>query len=243
MAFTRQSWRLVVAVAAGIIAAASSLRAQDPRPAGTAQPTTVLFDGFDKKLRLNWQTIRPDPIAVSLDSHPGHLTLTTKAGTIHRKNGPTAKNIFVIDNPLAADADFEVTTRIASFKPSESYHQCALICYDDDDNYLKWTLLYDPEQAAGYALSCVRETDAMSEIAHFPPPDKSKGLWLRIVRHGDSYDCQSSGDGQTFAHHGQFEWKSKNGPKKLGILAKNGGITVSSEIEAVFDFFELRSVP
>jgi regulation of enolase protein 1 (concanavalin A-like superfamily) len=222
---------------------ASALSAAEPGRPDPDRTAVILFDGFDKKLRLNWHPIRHDPQAVSLTSHAGHLTITTQSGTIHRRYGATARNIFVIDNPLASDGDFAISTRIVAFHPSAAYHQCGLICYDDDDNYLKWTWEFDWPNGTGSVLGALREVDAESEIEHFPVPDMSRGLWLRISRRGNSYDCESSIDGKTFTRHGRYDWESKNGPKKLGILAKNGGPEDTPSIEAVFDFFEFRSRP
>ena len=41
-------------------------------------------DDFESKFALNWETIRPDPTHLSLDSHPGKLTITTQYGSIHQ---------------------------------------------------------------------------------------------------------------------------------------------------------------
>ena len=71
----------------------------------------LAYDGFDGKLGLNWKPVRPDPSHVSLTKTPGALTITTQRGSIHGEEtkdeygeGIQAKNIYVIDNPLAREA-------------------------------------------------------------------------------------------------------------------------------------------
>src|SRR5262249_37252869 len=124
-----------------------------PRPGvtkaeGKADPEAPLLfsflavEPFNGQLRLNWKPVRPDAKYVSLTKNKGKLTITTQQGTIHadeaKRKEPKAKNLYLIDNPLADDQDFEVTVCISGFTPKQSYQQAALICYDDDDNYIKW---------------------------------------------------------------------------------------------------------
>lgn len=221
-------------------ATAASPSSDPPRP-----PFEFLaFDGFDGKLGLNWKPVRHDPSHISLTKNPGKLTITTQQGSIHQdektRGDPSAKNIFVIDNPLAKDADFAVTTCIIGFKPEAAYHQAGLICYDDDDNYLKWNYEYDWPNGGGQTFCFLRETDAKSEITHVASPQEAKTLWLRLTKRGNAYEYAASEDGKTFTVHGEGTW-GKKGPKKIGILAKNGGPQGVAEIDACFDFFELRS--
>src|SRR5262249_1022765 len=134
----RTMTRLTRAAAVAAVAAAALLvtRAAIPAAAPAREKAKdpldqfrfVAFDGFDGQLRLNWQPRRHDPTHVSLKKHPGKLTIVTQKGTIHaqaEKNEANgyAKNIFVIDNPLAKNADFVVTTCVVDFKPEASYHQ------------------------------------------------------------------------------------------------------------------------
>jgi regulation of enolase protein 1 (concanavalin A-like superfamily) len=202
------------------------------------------FEGFDGKLHLNWKPVRPDPTHVSLTKHPGKLTITTQRGTIHgdekAAGEPSAKNLYLIDNPLAKDSDFVMTTCISSFTPTESYQQAGLLCYDDDDNYLKWSYEFDWGKREGQRFICVRETAAKAE--HFPAESVSglKKVWMRLTKHGKSYEYATSTDGKEFTAHGTIDW-GDGAPKKLGIVAKNGGPDGVPELEACFEFFELRS--
>ncbi|HZY90491.1 MAG TPA: DUF1349 domain-containing protein [Gemmataceae bacterium] len=231
-----------------------------PRPEGsprlTAAPVPkarpadqfrfLAFEGFDGKLGLNWRPVRPDPTHVSLTKHPGKLTITTQRGTIHgdekAAGEPSAKNLFLLDNPLAKEAAFVMTTSVSSFTPAVAYQQAALLCYDDDDNYLKWSYEFNWDKGEGQRFICVRETGAKPD--HFPTEGVSdlKRVWLRLTKRGTTYEYASSTDGKSFTTHGRTEW-GDGAPKKLGILAKNGGPAGVPEVDACFDFFELRSPP
>jgi RNA polymerase sigma factor (sigma-70 family) len=203
------------------------------------------YDSFDGKLALKWQPIRYDPSHVSLTKFPGQLTITTQQGTIYAdgkaKGGPRAKNIFVMPNPLRADADFVMTTSITAFKPEVVYQQAGLICYDDDDNYIKWSYEHDNANG-GQQLILVRETDAkpLQDPAQYSISGL-KQVWLRLTKRGDQYEYAASSDGKKFVVYGERPWGKKSSPKTIGIFAKNGGEAGVPEIDARFDFFELRS--
>jgi regulation of enolase protein 1 (concanavalin A-like superfamily) len=204
----------------------------------------LAFEGFDGKLRLNWKPVRPDPTHFSLTKHRGKLTITTQRGTIHgdekTQGEPSAKNLFLIDNPLAKDTDFVMTTCISSFTPTVAYQQAALLCYDDDDNYLKWSYEFNWSKGEGQRFICVCETEAKPD--HFPAEAVSdlKQVWLRLTKRGKSYEYATSTDGKSFTIHGAKEW-GDGAPKKLGIVAKNGGPDGGPEVDTCFEFFELRS--
>ncbi len=202
------------------------------------------YESFHGKLGLNWQPVRPDPTHVSLTKHPGTLTITTQRGTIHgdekARGEPSAKNIFVFPNPLGKDTDWVMTTCVRDFTPTQAYQQVALICYDDDDNYLKWDYEYNWHAQHDQYFCLVREIEAKPE--HFDA-DAVSGLekvWLRLTKRGKSYEYATSTDGKSFKVHGEQEW-GDGAPKMLGILAKNGGPEGVPEIDAQFEFFELRS--
>lgn len=204
----------------------------------------LAYEGFGGKLRLNWQPVRSDPTHVSLTKHRGKLTITTQRGTIHgdekAAGEPSAKNLFLIDNPLSKDADFVMTTCVSGFTPTAAYQQAGLLCYDDDDNYAKFSYEYNWEKGDGQRFILVVETEAKPQ--HFPAEEVSnlKRIWLRLTKHGKSYEYATSTDGKSFTVHGAQEW-GDGAPKKLGLVAKNGGPDGIPEVEVCFDFFELRS--
>src|SRR5262245_25427310 len=83
----------------------------DPEP---QPPVLVAVETFKGKFHLRWKPVRPDPKYVSLTKNKGKLTLTTQRGSIHAdevaRMDPPAMNIYLIDNPLPDDADFEAVT-------------------------------------------------------------------------------------------------------------------------------------
>jgi hypothetical protein len=87
----------------------------------------------------------------------------------------------------------------------------------------------------------VRVTKAKPENDHVAVEDDLKSVWLRLTRRGKKYEYATSTDGKEFVVHGQKEWGGA--PRMLGILAKNGGIEGVTEIDACFDFFEMRAPP
>jgi RNA polymerase sigma factor (sigma-70 family) len=205
----------------------------------------VAFDGFDGKPALNWKPIRPDESHLSYKKHPGQLTIVTQKGTIHgdaEKADPNlpAKNIYVIENPLAPDRDFVVTTCIVEFRPKAAYHQAGLILYDDDDNYLKFTFEYDFSGQAPTRFVVVNEQNADPKHEYAEANPEISKLWMRLSRRGTSYDYATSIDGERFVTHGTTEW-GKTGPKMIGLIAKNGGEKEVEELDARFEFFELRT--
>src|SRR5262249_34293221 len=110
----------------------------------------------------------------------------------------------------------------------------------DDDNYTKWTYEFNWPKGDGQYFVWVRETAAKPE--HFPVEAEAglKQVWMRLTKRGKSYEYASSKDGKAFTAHGTEEW-GNGAPKKLGLVAKNGGPDEVPEIDACFEFFELRS--
>jgi regulation of enolase protein 1 (concanavalin A-like superfamily) len=212
--------------------------------------TLLAFDGFEGKLGLSWKPVRPDPSHISLTKKPGTLTITTQRGSIHGEEkkdafgeGNQAKNLYLIDNPLAAGGDFVVTTCVSGFTPETNYQQAGLIVYNDDDNYLKFGYEFNWQNGGGQAFCILTETDAKSDF-HYLDADHSgmKRYWVRIAKRGNRYEYATSADGKTFESYGEVEW-GDGSPKRMGLLAKNGGNKDATELDANFEFFELRSPP
>jgi regulation of enolase protein 1 (concanavalin A-like superfamily) len=257
MSFSRPmiTGMLVVAAAAlvpgtmlvGTAAAGRADRVEDTKPPAKAAPEFrfLAYENFAGKFHLNWKPVRLDDTHVSLTKNPGKLTITTQQGTIHAdekaRNEPSAKNIFVIDNPLSKDVDFAVTTSVSSFTPAVAYQQAALIIYDDDDNYLKWSYEYNWRKQGGQTLCLVQETDTHVEHTNVDVDQPPQRIWLRLTKHDNEYAFASSTDGKAFTTHGKKQWGNGE-PKSLGILAKNGGPAGVPELDACFDFFEVRAL-
>ncbi|OHB76407.1 MAG: hypothetical protein A2W31_09660 [Planctomycetes bacterium RBG_16_64_10] len=218
------------------LAVVSAVLLMVPFSARTETPGNgPLRDDFDSKLALDWETIRPDPTHVSLETHPGKLTITTQYGSIYQTQ-TTAKNLFFIEAPAGID-DFVVTTCIEDFLPETAWQQAGLMIYDDDDNYIKWV-----RECSHYGypvLNIVCETEQTPKGINCPVEVSKERFWLRIIKRGNLYQCAASLDDKTFTTYGVIPW-GDGSPRKVGLVAKNG--PREGDMEAQFDFFELRSL-
>jgi regulation of enolase protein 1 (concanavalin A-like superfamily) len=220
--------------------------AEEKRPSEADQFS--MYDGFDGKLALKWEPVRHDPTHVSLIRHPGKLTITTQRGTIHGNEkadalseGTQAKNLYLIRNPASEGSDFVMTTRIESFAPTAYWQQAGLMIYDDDDNYVKCDLEWNRQAPSEVVPVLLRETDQQSDFFSVRPEEESETYWLRVTKRGKLYRYAYSTDGENYAVVGEKPW-GNGAPKWVGIYAKNGGNPRAADIDAQFDFFEIRSL-
>ena len=66
-----------------------------------------------------------------------------------------------------------------------------------------------------------------------------KKYWLRLTKRGESYEFAWSADGKKWNASGERAWGDGK-PKQIGLIAKNGGNKDAPEVDAAFEFFELR---
>lgn len=192
-------------------------------------------DDFESKFALNWETIRPDPTHMSLDSHPGKLTITTQYGSIHQAK-TTAKNLLFLDVPEGLN-DFVATTCVENFLPEKSWQQAGLMFYNDDDHFIKWVRDYT---GRGYpVLNCNWEIVPLNTSLHAPVEISKERFWLRVIKRGNVFQCLASEDGKSWTTYFDIPW-GDGSLKKVGLVAKNG--PVEGDMEAQFDFFELRQL-
>jgi regulation of enolase protein 1 (concanavalin A-like superfamily) len=236
-----------------VMLAISMLAISAMLPAAQEQPRPVMdefqflaHDSFDGRTRLDWKPVRPDLTHVSLTRPKGALTIKTQRGDIHAAEkidalgqGMQAKNIWLIDNPLAKDVDFTATTSVRGFTPQAPYQQAGLIIYDDDDNYLKWGYEFNHPQGGGQTFVLVRESAAKPQHDYAESANGLNRYWVRVSRRGQRYACAVSTDGKDYHIHFEREWGGQ--AKKIGILALNGGPPDTPEVDAAFEFFELRA--
>lgn len=206
------------------------------------------FDGFDGKLALKWQPVAPDPSHVSLTKHPGKLTITTQLGGMFADarrdpllKGVELRNLYLLPNPAPAGGDFVATTCIESFLPKAVYQQAGLLLYNDEDNYLKLTLEYNRRTRSGVAYTCVSERNQRAAIRYVEAKPDLKKFWLRITMRGKDCQCAFSIDGETYEGVCETVWDAGR-PKSIGLVAKNGGQPEAGDVDASFDFFEVRSL-
>ncbi len=203
----------------------------------TKQPPAIAYDEFDGKLGLDWKIFEPDPSHVSLTKKPGTLTITTQEGGIHRAT-TGAKNLPLVDNPVADGGDFTMTTCLESFKPEANWNQAGLLCFDDEDNYIK--CVYETgNSTGGRQLELCAEIKGATKNSVLPFKSEVGRIWLRVTKRGKRYIASFSVDGTTFRKFGELPW-GDGSPRRLGLIAKNGANSNAPELDASFDFFEVR---
>jgi len=209
-------------------------------PVGKAleQEAKVLaFDNFDGKLSLDWEILHADPSHFSLTDKPGCLTITTQPGTFRNSN-KKYKNLFLIECPAPGE-DVQVTTDLTSFKPVAAFNKAGLVFYNDDDSFLRWNYTW---QRSRRRFNVARETKGKPVGRGFNAPAEVENLWLRVTKRANRYTVSTSLDGKRFRDHGEFAW-GDGSPKFVGLFAENGPGSKAPEIDAPFDFFEVRALP
>jgi len=207
------------------------------------EPQVLAFDDFDGKLSLDWHILKADPTHFSLSKNPGMLTITTQKGALgaERKD---YKNLFVIDCPTRPGADFEITTSIVSFKPVANWNQAGLICYNDDDSFLKWVYEWTGDNLGSGRLAFTfgRETGGTPAYEWFTVRQRLEKVWFRISKQGNRYAFSTSLDGKSFRRYGNRTW-GDGSVKQVGLVAKNGTPSTAPDVDALFDFFEVKAFP
>ena len=204
------------------------------------RPPDVL-DEFEGKLGLPWETRNSDESHVSLDKRPGTLTITTQQGGLFAAN-TSYKNLMLVDNPVGQDGDFELTTCLVSFAPFANVQQAGLVCFNDDDNYIKWVCEWH-DVHGGQVFSFVREMDGRPAVsARADTVGLGERVWLRLIKRGNQYEYATSSDGQSFRVFGEMTWDGPP-PKWVGLVAKNSAGGGAPELDASFDFFRIRQIP
>jgi regulation of enolase protein 1 (concanavalin A-like superfamily) len=134
--------------------------------------------------------------------------------------------------------NFVMTTHIVGFDPQANYQQAGLICFNDTNNYVKFSLEFDRGNG-GKTLAVVPETDGIDhENAVLQVEEAIDDLWLRIVRYEGKYIFSASRDGKKYSTV-VIQKCDVDFPAKVGIVAKNGNGRESPGVDARFDLFEI----
>lgn len=207
----------------------------------------VFNEPFEEKLAQKWLVIRPDDERRSLDAVPGALQITTQFGSIHGKTneGEKARNIMLLDRSIPTGQDFEATLKVSEFSPVTYYHQVAVVAYQGDDDYAKFSLERSWSDNATDNLVMVLER-AQETQHHFVTKKEIDGpFWLRISRDRVKYAVWYSNDGEQFEKIGETVWTPSKAdePIRAGFLAKNGGNPEAKEINVLIEDFRLKLKP
>ena len=212
-----------------------------------------LFDDFDGKFKLDWSILNIDPAHWSLDKVPGTLSVTSQKGSFEYARD-NFKNIFLVDFPAGQSDDFQITTCIKDFKPTEIWNQAGLVLWNDKDNYFKFVYEYGegppPNNAEKLLFTAGREISGSPNYAWFEAEQKPQTMWLRIIKKGKLYELYNSTDGKTFNPIKVIlparMTKDNTVPvlsvpiKSIGIFTSNYASDNAPEIDANFDYFEFK---
>jgi uncharacterized protein (TIGR03067 family) len=201
-----------------------------------------LYDGFDGKLALDWEVIRPNPETASLTKNPGKLTITSEYGGLHTeaRTGKSAKNLYMIPNPAKDGGDFVVTTCIDGFHPTGCFQHAGPHIYDDDNHYLKANIGYSYQGTVVGSPMEINGCFCDQGLFEYVPNLKWERFWLRIIKRGNVYESAYSTDGKTYTICAEQVW-GNGAPKKVGLGVMDEDQSPPKQ-DAAFDFFEVRSL-
>jgi beta-xylosidase len=202
-------------------------------PTSTKDPS-FFRDDFAGALDANWHWIREDPANWSLTEAPGSLQINVGGGYV---NAQTNRNLLLRPAPTG---DFQIETQV-TFQPQDNFQFAGLIIYESDANFI--------QSGRGYCRTyeCVGEGLYMNyyQNKHAVQPDFGQSykeinpILLRLSRRADSYTFEASTDGKIWFIIGSHTSDMK--PLQIGLVT--GQNVKGKPHPAVFDYFEVRSLP
>ncbi len=215
-----------------------------PRPAPTETPSAIppsptadpdfFRDEFAGTLNPQWTWVREDRRNWSLKKFPGFLQINVEGGYVVEG---TNSNMLLRSAPKG---DFQIETQI-KFSPSDNYQFAGLIIYESDANFIQAGRGYcRTYECIGEGLYMNYYQKGKEVMPNFGQVYRDlKPIQLRLSRKGDNYTFEASTDGKVWFIVGSHT--SSIQPLKVGLVA---GQKMTGEIlPAVFDYFEVRSLP
>lgn len=215
-----------------------------PIAATTKIPTTIVpeytadpnffRDDFTGLLNPQWSWIREDPQNWSLITIPGSLQIKVEGGYVAAKSN---SNLLLRPAPAG---DFRIETQI-NFRPEDNYQFAGLIIYESDANFIQAGRGYCRSfECAGeglymnyYKKGVVVKPDFGQSYKEIDP------ISVRLSRKGDNYTFEASTDGKVWFMIGSHA--SDIAPLQVGLIT--GQRLKGNVLPAVFDYFEVRSLP
>ena len=213
---------------------------QESAPSPAEVPTTETVtdpnffrDDFDNILAAGWQWIREDPGNWSLSAVPGSLQINVDGGQV---SDETIRNLLLRQAPTG---NFQVETKV-SFRPDADYQFAGLIIYESAPNIIQAGRAFCslPDVCVGEGLYVDYYNNGNFVTPNFAAAYTESDAYLRLVRQGDTYTFQSSSDGSEWILRGGTV--STMNPLQIGLVAGQNTVGL---IPALFDYFEVRSLP
>jgi len=211
------------------------------------QPSTEIFptatqaivdpnyfrDDFDTDLGPGWQWLHEVPNNWSLTAVPGALQINVDGGQV---SDVTITNLLLRAAPAG---NFQMETKI-TFSPKADFQFAGLIIYESPPNLIQAGRAFCdlPDVCVGDGLYVDYYNNGSFVTPNFAAAYPDSEVYLRLIRQSDTYTFQSSADGSEWILRGGTV--SSMNPLQIGLVA---GQNTTGLIPALFDYFEVRSLP
>jgi beta-xylosidase len=190
-------------------------------------------DDFDTTLAAGWQWLYEDPNNWSLSAVPGALQINVDGGQV---SDETIRNLLLRQAPLG---NFQIETKVI-FRPVADYQFAGLIIYESAPNIVQAGRAFcaPSEVCVGEGLYVDYYNNGNFVTPNFAAAYTDSETYLRLLRQGDTYTFQSSSNGREWILRGGTV--STMNPLQIGLVAGQNTVGL---IPALFDYFEVRSLP
>lgn len=190
-------------------------------------------DDFDSTLGPGWEWVFEDPSNWSLSAVPGSLQINADGGQV---SDETIRNLLLRQAPTG---NFQIETKV-TFRPVADYQFAGLIIYESAPNIIQAGRAFcaPSEVCVGEGLYVDYYNNGNFVTPNFAAAYTDSDTYLRLVRQGDTYTFQSSSNGSEWILRGGTV--STMNPLQIGLIAGQNTVGL---IPAIFDYFEVRSIP
>lgn len=209
---------------------------QSPENTSATNPVTdpnYFRDDFNSTLGEGWQWRNEDPNNWSLNAVPGALQINVDGGHV---SDDTIRNLFLRQAPVG---NFQIETKV-TFNPKADFQFAGLIVYESPPNIIQAGRAFCdlPDVCIGEGLYVDYYNSGNFVTPNFAAAYANSDAYLRLVRQGDTYTFQTSSNGSEWILRGGTV--STMNPLQIGLVA---GQNTADIIPALFDYFEVRSLP
>ena len=190
-------------------------------------------DDFDVKLGEGWQWRNEDANNWSLSTMPGFLQINVDSGEV---SDDSIRNLLLRPSPAG---NFQIDTKII-FRPNADFQFAGLIIYESPPNLIQAGRAFCdlPDVCVGEGLYVDYYNSGNFVTPNFAAAYTESEIYLRLIRQSDTYTFQTGSDGSEWVLRGGTV--STMNPLQIGLVA---GQNTAGIIPALFDYFEVRSLP
>ena len=202
-------------------------------PSGAKPFPQAKSDEFNssKLNRSQWLIFNENPQTFKIEN--GKLIITTLDGDIHRERSDI-NNLFL---QYAPKGDFEIEAKVF-IKPEKNYEQAMLIVWQDHNNYLRISFVFDGEPKIESAIEINGEfkSGSLAVNQHNVSSTIDNKCRLKILKTKNHYDFFYSQPGNKWVKVGDG-YEAKFNDIKVGIGAT--APVSKRNIPAGFDYFKV----